>query len=310
MGTGVFAEFTGTGDGLLVELLVQPAINYALVHNRVPLVRQVLVTNTGATPLTDLRVALQLLGPGGPVTPLWQRESDRPVPPGGTVRWEDFAQLRPDPEQLRTADEAYPVDYRLAVAATGRQELDLAAPSRVLAHNEWFNAPALYDSLAAFVQPNTQAVHEVLRSAAQILASRTGSGSLQGYQAGPQRASQIAGAVYEALRQYGLEYQELPPSFERTGQKVRGTAAVLDGRAGNCVDLAVAYAACLEAAGLHPLVWLTRTHAFAGFLLADERLPAPVVTEGNLILAMVRSGRAVPVELTSIGAGKLSQPFP
>jgi Protein of unknown function (DUF4011)/AAA domain/REase_MTES_1575 len=309
MGTGVFEEFTGAGDGLLAELLVQPAINYALVANRVPLVRHLVVTNTGRDPITDLRIRLRLTGPYGPVTEVWEHGAGR-LAPGGTVRWEEFAQLRPDPEQLRGADEAYPVDYRLTLTATGREPLELVAPSRLLAHNEWFNAAALYDSLAAFVQPNTPAVQGVLRAAAQILLQRTGTGALQGYQAGTARASQIAGAVYEALRQLGLHYQELPPSFETTGQKVRSTADVLDGRAGNCVDLAVTYAACLEAAGLHPLVWLTANHAFGGFLLADERLASPAVTETNLILAMVRAGRAVPVELTSLGAGTLSQPFP
>lgn len=41
-GTGVptvFERFSAEDGGLRVELLVQPAVNYALVHNRVPLVR-------------------------------------------------------------------------------------------------------------------------------------------------------------------------------------------------------------------------------------------------------------------------------
>jgi len=40
----------------------------------------------------------------------------------------------------------------------------LTVPSRVLAHNEWQNSPALYDSLAAVVQPNTDSVNVVLRA--------------------------------------------------------------------------------------------------------------------------------------------------
>ena len=179
----------------------------------------------------------------------------------------------------------------------------------MLAHNEWFNSPALYDSLAAFVQPNTEAVKAVLRAAAQILLDRTGSGSLEGYQAGPERAARIAGAVYEALRQQAIHYQGLPASFENTGQKVRTTAAVLDGRLGNCVDLSVTYAACLEQAGLRPLIWLTRDHAFAGFRLDEERLGSTVVTEANLLISMVESGKAVPVELTGSVPGAQSVDF-
>jgi hypothetical protein len=309
MHKGVFEQFAQEDGGLRLELVVQPAINYALVHNRVPLVRHLSVTNHTDVPLTDLHVTLELLGPEGLLTTPWTRTVLPPVLPQATVGWEDFAEFTPDQARLMRNDEAFPVDYRLAVTQSGQPEARLTAPSSVLAHNEWFNSPALYDSLAAFVQPNTRAVEAVLRSAAQILLDRTGSGSLQGYQAGPQRTAQIAGAVYEALRQLGIHYQGLPASFENTGQKVRTTAAVLDGRLGNCLDLSVTYAACLEAAGLHPLIWLTSTHAFAGLLVEEERLGATAVTEANLLISMVESGKAVPVELTRVGPGAQSADF-
>jgi hypothetical protein len=309
MRSGVFERFTEDDGDLRAELLVQPAINYALVHNRVPVVRHVSVTNQTGLPLTDLRVTLELLAPDGPLAPAWSRVVSTPLPPGSTLGWEDFAEFVPDQGRLRGNDEAFPVDYRLTIARPGQPAARLTAPSSVLAHNEWFNSPALYETLAAFVQPNTRAVDAVLRSAAQILLDRTGSGSLQGYQAGPERASQIAGAVYEALRRLGIHYQNLPASFENTGQKVRGTAVVLDGRMGNCLDLSVTYAACLEAAGLNPLIWLTSTHAFAGFLLDSDRLGDATVTEANLLVSMVEAGRAVPVELTRIGPGTGSADF-
>lgn len=231
-----------------------------------------------------------------------------PLRPGASTGWDDFRDVTPDRALLYRTDEAFPVDYRLTVEAQDKT-LKLVAPSAVLAHNEWFNSPALYDSLAAFVQPNTRAVEAVLRSAAQILLARTGSGSLQGYQDGPERAALIAGAVYEALRQLEITYQTLPASFENSGQKVRTTAAVLDGRLGNCVDLSVTYAACLEAAGLHPLIFISEGHAFGGFLLEEERLGSAAVTETNLLISMVDSGRAVPVELTRIGPGAQSATF-
>ncbi|HEY0699805.1 MAG TPA: DUF4011 domain-containing protein, partial [Micromonospora sp.] len=299
----VFERFDAEQAGLRAELLVQPAINYALVHNRVPLVRHLSLTNTTGQPVADLTVTLDLTGPDGPLTGAWTRTVPGTLRTGASITWEDFADFRPEQARLRGTDEAYPVDYRLTVTRAGQPELQLTAASSVLAHNEWFNTPSLYDSLAAFVQPNTRAVEGILRAATRILLDRTGSGSLEGYQSGPERAVRIAGAVYEALRQLELNYQSLPASFERTGQKVRTTAAVLDGGMGNCLDLSVTYAACLEAAGLHPLIWLATDHAFAGFLLEEERLGASTVTEANLLISMVESGRAVPVELTRIGPG-------
>ncbi|GGO31802.1 DUF4011 domain-containing protein [Micromonospora parathelypteridis] len=316
MSDSVFAQFTADDDQLAVGLLVQPAINAALVHNRVPLVRHLTLVNNGAVPLTDVTLTLELLGPDGALTEPWTRTLAAPLRPGASTSWDDFRDFTPDRVLLYRTDEAFPVDYRLTVKAAEAAEavadhnpLTLVAPSRVLAHNEWFNSPALYDSLAAFVQPNTRAVEAVLRAAAQLLLARTGSGSLQGYQEGSERAALIAGAVYEALRQLEITYQTLPASFENTGQKVRTTAAVLDGRLGNCIDLSVTYAACLEAAGLHPLVFISEGHAFGGFLLEDERLGSAALTESNLLISMVDSGRAVPVELTRIGPGAQSATF-
>ncbi|TNH26931.1 DUF4011 domain-containing protein [Micromonospora orduensis] len=308
MSDSVFAQFTADDDQLEVGLLVQPAINAALVHNRVPLVRHLTLTNCGPVPLTDVTLTLELRGPDGALTEPWSRTLSAPLRPGASTSWDDFRDFTPDRVLLYRTDEAFPVDYTLRVQAQ-EEILRLVAPSRVLAHNEWFNSPALYDSLAAFVQPNTRAVEAVLRAAAQILLARTGSGSLQGYQEGSERAALIAGAVYEALRQLEITYQTLPASFENTGQKVRTTAAVLDGRLGNCLDLAVTYAACLEAAGLHPLIFISEGHAFGGFLLEEERLGSAAVTERNLLISMVDSGRAVPVELTRIGPGARSAAF-
>jgi hypothetical protein len=309
MRSGVFERFTEDDGDLRTELLIQPAINYALVHNRVPVVGHLSVTNRTDRPIGDLRVTLELLGPDGPLAPPWSRAVSTPVPPGSAVEWKDFAEFVPDHGRLRGNDEAFPVDYRLTITRPPQPDARLTAPSSVLAHNEWFNSPALYETLAAFVQPNTPAVEATLRTAARILLARTGSGSLQGYQDGPERAAYIAGAVYEALRQLGIHYQNVPASFENTGQKVRTTAAVLDGRMGNCLDLSVTYAACLEAAGLHPLIWLTTDHAFAGFLCNPDRLGDATVTEANLLISMVEAGRAVPVELTRIGPGTACADF-
>lgn len=86
-----------------------------------------------------------------------------------------------------------------------------------------------------------------------------------------------------------LSYVSTPASFERTGQKVRTTAAVLSEQLGNCLDLSVTYTACLEAAGLHPLVVLVSGHAFAGSFLAERRLPEAVSLGPDHLINLVDS---------------------
>lgn len=169
-------------------------------------------------------------------------------------------------------------------------------PIQLLAHNEWFNAPIFYDSLAAFVQPNTRAVRKVLGEAADLLQKQTSSASLDAYQQGPERAALIANAVYEALRAHEIRYISPPASFENTGQKVRTTAQVLEERFGTCIDLAVTYAACIEQTGLHPLIWLVHGHAFTGFMLNEESLAHTSLTETNTMVNLFESHRAIALE--------------
>src|SRR5699024_6274521 len=111
-------------------------------------------------------------------------------------------------------------------------QLEIPIPIDVLAHNEWFNAPQFYDSLASFVQPNTGAVVHVLDKASDLLRLETGDAGLSGYQQCPERAALIAAAVYSALQQHHIRYIDPPASFEHTGQKVRTTGQVLAERSG------------------------------------------------------------------------------
>jgi Protein of unknown function (DUF4011)/AAA domain len=290
-------------DGLRVRLVAAPAVNYALVHNGVPLVRELSITNNSDFTVDELTMTVELVGPAGPIGAPWRAALAAPLAPDRTVSWDSFPPLPPDAGGLVAVNEAYPAQFRLTVTKPSGAALRSAVPTLVLAHNEWLNHPALYDALAAFVQPNTRAVDTVLKAASQILARRTGADALDGYQSGSARAAAIAGAIYEALRGAGLSYQAGSASFEAGAQKIRTTASVLEARLGNCLDLSVTYASCLEQAGLHPLIWIAEHHAFAGFFLAPERLATVTVTETNLLHSLVTSGRAVPVELTGLGVG-------
>jgi len=303
-----------TDDGRLrIELVYPPALYYALVHNHVPTVHHLRVTalaeeaRQAGEPTLDLTVTVQLTGPDGPLTPPWTRRIAG-LPAGQQVGWDEFDGLNPAVSAFKQANEAFPIEYVVTVATQDGPELRLAAASRVLAHNEWFNSPTLYDSIAAFVQPNTRAVSQVLRAAGDILARTTDSSSIEGYQAGALRATQIGSALYEALRARHIVYAT-SASFEDSGQKVRTTAEVLRDRLGNCIDLSVTFAACLEAAGLHPLIWMIEGHAFAGFFISEERLAQIVSTDPAHMINLVESGRAVAVELTAIGPGSGSAGF-
>ncbi len=85
-------------------------------------------------------------------------------------------------------------------------------------------------SRAAFVQPTTRSVTTILRTA-------------------PDHRLERITCVNSAA------------SFERTVQTVRTTGHVLADHFGACIVLAVLYAACVEAAGLFPVIFMCRNRA-------------------------------------------------
>ncbi|MBP1159800.1 hypothetical protein JOE46_001959 [Rhodococcus sp. PvR099] len=280
-----------------MSLLAQPAVNLALVHNSVPLITALTVTNTSGEPVTDVTVTVRLHGNGRQLAPTWTHTHDGTLPADGDAVWHDFTSFTPPVDYLRALNESHPATISVTVTRLWGDPIEATAPIRVLAHNEWFAAPRYHDSLAAFVQPNTRAVMSVLDGASEILRLNTGNSSIAGYQEGRERAALIAAAVYESLRSRRIRYIDPPASFERTGQKVRTTAQVLEDRFGTCIDLSVAYAACLEAAGLHPLIWLTDSHAFSGYLQDENtKLVRSSLTEQNALVNLVESGIAVAID--------------
>ena len=235
-------------------------------------------------------------GQGSALTEPWTAMLAEPLAPGAHQRWDAFAAFAPAYEHLASLSESHRATVTVTVSRSWGQDIRLPVAVQVLAYNEWLNSPLFFESLAAFVQPNTSAVASVLDRASALLREHTDDAGLAGYQQGRERASQIAAAVYEALRAHDIRYVIPPASFEDTGQKVRTTREVLDQRFGTCIDLAVTYAACIEQAGLYPLLWLIDGHAFAGYLSDGGSVGSAVVTEANMMINLVESGRAIPVE--------------
>lgn len=283
-------------NGLRIDVHAQPAVNLALIHNRVPLITEIAVTNDSDVAVSGFQLSVRLHGIDGELAPEWTRSLTGELLPGATQTWSDLSDVVPDLEHLKHLNESYPGAIVIVASQRFKDEVVHRIPIQILAHNEWFNAPIFYDSLAAFVQPNTRAVRRVLDEASDLLQKQTSSASLDAYQRGPERAALIAAAVYEALRTHEIRYISPPASFENTGQKVRTTAQVLDERFGTCIDLAVTYAACVEQTGLHPLIWLVNGHAFTGFMLNEESLKHTSLTETNTMVNLFESHRAIAVE--------------
>ncbi len=123
-----------------------------------------------------------------------------------------------------------------------------------------------YAMFAKFVTPLAKGVKQITLNAVR----HNGGQSLVGYQNADREALvREIGAIYQALHEYGIVYQN-PPSGDEWLQRIRLPQEVLDDRKGTCLDLAILMCACLEEIGLHPLLIFTQGHAFAGCFLEED----------------------------------------
>lgn len=289
--------------GLSVEVVHLHAINFALVHNSVSPIRAITVTNASDRPVENVRIEVVI------ESPMAEHAVSAPlvvtITTIGAGEVLDVASSRLE-WRLSSAPflaftEAMGAEIRLTVSTAAGQQQD-RGQVRLLTFDEWF-ALGIPEALAAFVRPNDPAINELVDAASELLAQRTGSPSLQGYQAGPERIHLIAEAIYDALAAMQIRYLEPPPSFETTGQRIRSHTTVLTGRVGICLDLTCTYAAALEYAGIHPVIAVVEGHSFTGYLTEDNQLPSVSVDRPTVIATVAASTMFDAVETTAATAG-------
>lgn len=295
-------SITARVQGARIVVLYQEAVNLALTHNNVSPVRSIEITNEvdHDLQLDTLEIAIETPAAAGDLAlgvPL--KLTNIAVGPGQTyVAQGPELAMRLSPAVFLALDEAVSTTIRLEVTADEATYVG-EGPIRLLTAEEWW-AAAVPESLAAFVRPNDPSISDLLKDASRILSERTGSSSLEGYQAGPGRVEEIAAAIYEAIAARKIAYVEPPASFEGTGQRIRTHAQVLEDGLGTCLDLACTYTAALEQAGIHPILAVFDGHAFAGYLTEDDQLPSVVIQDEPTVITIVDSDFFDAVETTAV----------
>lgn len=272
-----------------VHLELNRRLSWAAEHCGVPFVREVTVTNTGPEPLSDLTLFLQLEPNLGEAFQL----VIPPLVPGESWSMSRL-EFRSPAGHLRQVVEFDHLDLHWTLTsgsdliAQGREGLD------VLPFNQWPGGEQPAGLLAAFVMPNHPVVPPLLKRASEAMKQAGGDSALTGYQSRSlNQAKAQAAALYQAIQGLGLSYIGIPASFERTGQKIRLPDMILQEQMGNCLDLTLLIASCIEQMGMHPMVVLQKTHAFIGMWLIDERFPEGQVTDAARLRNQVALGQMI-----------------
>ena len=256
-----------TSEAPEAVLVYDQAINYAFQQNAIPVVKELRFRND-ATLRKNL--ILRIFTEPAFAEPVELRL--QAIDPDGEFRVAPL-DLKLSPDFLAKLNEKVSGWLKCEVVEGDSVLCSRTDPISLLARNEWCGLVSLPEILAAFILPNDAAVMTILNRGAELLREHTGRSAFNGYQdKSHKRAWEQVAAIYKAVSELGIRYIVAPASFENTGQKVRTPADIMSQRFANCLDLSLLFCACCEQVGLHPLVLMHESHAYAGCWLEERTL--------------------------------------
>jgi len=187
------------------------------------------------------------------------------------------------PEKIEELNVEKPAQFHIRVAQLENGEdktlLEETGETLVYARRDFpwsipgFSDPEVFELIAAMSTPNDPAVEALIRQAAEY----TSSGIMwSGYGS---NVNDEGGGVWDRLqaiwqaeeKDYDLTYISTWVSFAPGSvQRIRLPAEVLEQRSGNCIELALLYAAAAEALDLETAIVGVPGHAFVGVRIDQE----------------------------------------
>lgn len=275
-----------------IKAAVQPKIGFASHQNAVPLILDLQIENTSEEALDQ--AVLRLDASPAIISPrTWQ--IDR-LDPGQSLSITDRL-VQFDGGMLAALNEALQAQLRFSVSIAERELAVKLFDVECLPRLHWGGMSTL-ELLAAYCMPNDPAVDRVLKAASEILRAAEKADAINGYNRSADDAWLLVSAIWTAIVQLNLSYALPPASFEVEGQKVRSPSVILGGRLATCLDTSLLFAACLEQAHLHPVIIITKGHAFCGVWLYDATLPEVMTQDAEVIRKSVALGDMIVFETT------------
>lgn len=284
-----------------VEITAAESLSYAMVHNGFKFVRQIKITNPG-TEIRGAVVRVEVSAGTNRISEDFQQYVD--LGPGQTIVLDDV-DVHVSAATMYDLSDQQPgrVVVTIESGADGIAASELGkteARLQLLPAQLWIAGRGLvsYEFLAAFVQPHHPAIAKLVSEAADLLASTTGSSSLDGYTDGAERVDEIVFALAQAASKRDIRYSMPPASWGLQGQQVRTPAQVLEDRLGTCLDTTIVMAAALEFCGIAPLLWLVDGHAFLGYWREEMALPTAASDDVAELVSLVQRGYIGLIETT------------
>lgn len=285
-----------------VEFIFSPAINFAMQQNHVPVIRKLALKNN--TDRTFQNLSLEIKAEPDFALP-WIHKIES-LQPGELVDLTAI-NLKVSAKYLSEQTERIAATLSLKIFEGDAVLYNESHNINILAFDQWNGIRMLPEILGAFVTPNHPEISKIIRRASDILQGWTGSPSFDEYQTqNPDRVKKQMAAIFEAIAERGVVYCSVPASFEESGQRIRMVDTICTQQLGNCLDLSLFYASCLEAVGIHPFVVIIKGHAFAGAWLVNDCFADSTNDDISLLTKRMADGinEIVVVEATCMNAGQ------
>jgi hypothetical protein len=216
-----------------------------------------------------------------------------------------------------------PAQFHIQVAVlqegVEKTVLDETAETNVLARRDFpltikgFSQPEVFGFFAAMITPNDPSVEELIRKAADY----TDSGIIwSGYGTDVNDADggvwDRLDAIWQAENDYDLTYVSTWVSFAPGAvQRIRLPSEVLEQHSGNCIELAMLYAAAAEALDLEANLILIPGHAFMAVRTDQENakyyfIETTMIGRNSFSEAVTRASEEFDEALPHISAGEES----
>lgn len=287
---------------LALELAVgrMDVFNYALAENDVSPIRGIQILN--ATGDTLENISLHIVSD----LPFF-REYEHTLPelPSGKPISIPNPRLSIDGPVLAGMTEMTNAAVTVELRRDGESLCGCRGQMKVLAYDQWQGSGYL-NYLPAFVMPNHPVIPMLLHEASERLKRWGKPAAIDGYQSGnPNRVRDLAAAAFAAIQKKNITYSEPPAGMWAVGQRIRTPEVILDQHLGTCLDMTLLYASCLEAMGLHALLYLIEGHIFAGVWLAERSFEDVCMKDrGAVMMRMAQGSEEIAlIECTAMCAG-------
>ena len=269
-----------------VDFVYTPAINFAMQQNYVPVVKKITAKNVSDDDLENVVISIQ----SDPDFAVTCEHTIDLIRKDETFEFNSFG-LKVSARYLAELTEKISGNITLSINANEQILFKEIYPIDLLAYDQWNGIKILPELLSSFITPNHPQLPNIIKRASEILNGWTGSPSFDEYQSrNPDRVKKQMAAIYEAISEMNIVYCSVPASFEESGQRIRMCDVIFSTHMGNCLDLSLLYASCLEAVGIHPLIVIIKGHAFAGGWLFDESFADAVNDDPSLITKRTAQG--------------------